>query len=258
MGKRLYVDGNIVIMTPYFICPDLGAGFGIPKDAEVIKTNDIIEGSPCLVIDEDRPQSLFNEYYATGGVASGYISVSYLHNTYIDCFDEFHIEITNVEKALKDICLLSVSSLSIIYKSLYINLITILDSFLCSIILVKLIRDEELFKTYYEKHLPQHVQRNLQVYLLNDEKAKWEQKYIMEVLKGSYCNVNTIKEIFKLFDWSVPCLHQLAQHFHCRHLLVHRNGRKRDGTYINIDQPTITELIYDLKEFVNETMKSIR
>ena len=95
MGRRLYVDGNIVIMTPYFICPDMGAGFGIPKDAEVIKTNDIIEGSPCLVIDEDRPQSLFNEYYATGEVASGYISVSYLHNTYTDCFDEFNIEIVN-------------------------------------------------------------------------------------------------------------------------------------------------------------------
>lgn len=258
MGRRLYVDGNIVIMTPYFICPDMGAGFGIPKDAEVIKTNDIIEGSPCLVIDEDRPQSLFNEYYATGEVASGYISVSYLHNTYTDCFDEFNIEITNVENALKDISHLSTSSLSIINKSLFINLITILDSFLCSIILVKLIEDEELFKTYYEKQLPQHVQRNLQVYLLNDEKAKWEQKYIMEVLKGSYCNVNMIKDIFKLFGWTIPCLHQLTQHFHCRHLLVHRNGQRRDGTYIKIDRSAIIELINDLKAFVNETMKSIR
>ena len=258
MGKQLYVDGNIVIMTPYFRCRDLGAGFGIPKDAEVIKTNDMIDGYPCLVIDEDRPQSLFNEYYATGEVASLYGFGCYLRNTYKDCFDEFHIEITNVANALKDITHLSASSFSIINKSLFINLITILDNFLCSIILVKLIEDEELFKIYYEKQLPQHVQRNLQVYLLNEEKAKWEQRYIMEVLKGSYCNVNTIKDIFKIFGWTIPCLHQLAQHFHTRHLLVHRNGQKRDGTSIIIDLPTISELIRDLKKFADETMNNIR
>ena len=258
MGKRLYVDGNIVINTPYFICSDMGAGSGIPNDAETIKTNEIINGCPCLVIDDDRPQSMFNEYYATGEVSSGFVCRSYLYYDYEDCYIVYNEAIHRIEVALNEVNTLSESCCTILYKSLYINLITVLDSFLCSIILVRILGDEEMFKKYYEKQIPQHVQKNLQRYLINEEKAMWEQQYVIEVLKGSYCNVNTIKDIFKLFGWHIPSIERLKEHFHCRHVLVHRNGLKRDDSIIQIGESVNKELIIDLNLFVNEVMKHVK
>ena len=188
MAKKYYVDGNIAVMTPYFICKDCGAGSGIPENADILKTNDVIDGDPILIIDDDRPQSIFDEYYATGEFSDSYIGASYLYLTYIDCYQNYNNDINQVKSTLNEINQLSDSSQSILYKTLYINIVTILDSFLCSIILSRIITDEVMFKEYYKKQIPSHIHKSLEHYLIDDQKAKWEQEYIKEVLKGSYYN----------------------------------------------------------------------
>lgn len=45
MGKKFYVDGGILINTPYFKCIDGGCGFkDQPEDTEILNTNHIIDG----------------------------------------------------------------------------------------------------------------------------------------------------------------------------------------------------------------------
>ena len=258
MGKKYYVDGNIVILTPYFACPNMGAKYEIPQGADIIKTNDILDGRQCLIIDDNRPQSMFNEYYATGEVAGPSLSYKYLFANYEECYNIYDNAIGKIKETLKELLNLSESSRLLLYKSLYISSITALDGFLCSIILVKILQDEETFKRYYEKQIPQHIQKKLQKYLLNDERAKWEQQYIIEVLKGSYCNINLIKDVFKFFNWRSLQIDSLEHCFHCRHVLVHRNGMKRDGSYITIDSKTIEKLVDDLNLFVDSVMNMLR
>lgn len=257
MAKTYYVDGNIAVMTPYFICKDAGSGFSIPENADTLKTNDVIDGAPILIIDENRPQSIFNKYYATGEFSTIYIEASYLCLTYEECYQNYNNDISQVNNILYEINKLSDTSKSILYKTLYINIVTILDSFLCSIILRRIIDDEIMFREYYKKHIPSHIHKSLEHYLIDDQKAKWEQEYIKEVLKGSYCNTNTIKEIFKLLKWPVPALDQLTTHFHTRHILVHRNGKKRDGSCIIIDDTAIKKIIDDFNLFVRNIMNKI-
>lgn len=65
MAKKFYVDGGILVDTPYFKCRDAECGYKEqPEGTEVMPTNHEIDGNPCLLIDDDYPQSMFNEYYA--------------------------------------------------------------------------------------------------------------------------------------------------------------------------------------------------
>ena len=62
MAKKVYVNGSILIKTSDFKYEGAGALFGIPDGAETIETNDVIDGLPFLVIDDERPQSMFNDF----------------------------------------------------------------------------------------------------------------------------------------------------------------------------------------------------
>lgn len=64
MAKKVYVNGSVLIITSDFKYEGAGAMFDIPEDAETIEPNEVIEGEPFLVIDDERPQSMFYEYYA--------------------------------------------------------------------------------------------------------------------------------------------------------------------------------------------------
>ena len=62
MGKKIYVNGGILIDTPFFTCCDGGALFDIqPEGAGVLETNCIIENHPCLKIDDNNPQGTEKE-----------------------------------------------------------------------------------------------------------------------------------------------------------------------------------------------------
>lgn len=66
MGKRIYVNGGILITTPFFAYKNAGALYDTPpENSETIAPNAITEtGEPYLEISDEHPQSIFNEYYA--------------------------------------------------------------------------------------------------------------------------------------------------------------------------------------------------
>jgi hypothetical protein len=66
MGKRIYVNGGILITTPFFAYKNAGAWHDTPpENSEIIEPNAITEtGKFYLEISDEQPQSIFNEYYA--------------------------------------------------------------------------------------------------------------------------------------------------------------------------------------------------
>jgi len=105
MTKKVYVDGSILIKTSDFKYEGAGCLFDIPQGAETIGTNEIIDGEPFLVIDDERPQSMFNEYYAKGVFTTLYSWSYYLnsncqkaYDNYIDRKDEIECLLEGVNK----------------------------------------------------------------------------------------------------------------------------------------------------------------
>ena len=149
---------------------------------------------------------------------------------------------------------------NIINKLSYINIITSLDTFICDIILTKIIQDEESFNNFFNS-IPPCKKKDEMTKLKEDNLvAQWEQKAIEYVMRTSYSNIDTIKDILKeLFKVSILDTNgKMKKHFYYRNLLAHRNGRKKDGGYINITNEELKSLITDTQSIAKQIQTKIK
>lgn len=55
MKEIVYVNGGVVILTPFFRYLDAGARFGMPSEVNnIIEPDEEIEGQPCIIITEKK------------------------------------------------------------------------------------------------------------------------------------------------------------------------------------------------------------
>lgn len=132
-----------------------------------------------------------------------------------------------------------------------------LDTFVLDCILSKVLNDEDCFKCFAAKIL--RVQTP-DIECSRDERIKWEHDTIDEILKKSYCNIDTIKNVFKhLYNVSLTDKDgHVKEYILTRHLIAHRNGRKKDGSIVNISKSEICEIICNVSDFVDQIYNKIK
>lgn len=93
----------------------------------------------------------------------------------------------------------------------------------------------------------------------SNEMGDAEQKVFDNVLKVSYSNIDTIKSIYsQLFGISICDTNgKMKKHFMVRHVLAHRNGRKKEGCLYEFSKTEITALIEDANAFVKQIMDKL-
>ena len=126
MGKIVYVNGNIIVKTQYFLPKDVGCGYSTPPEGTsmVIEPEYEVEGVKCLLIDDDHPQSLFNEYYAKDDVTADSIATSYLAASYIDSINEYKKRIGETCDVVKRVAEWEAPERTLVYKMAYVNILT--------------------------------------------------------------------------------------------------------------------------------------
>ena len=261
MGKRIYVNGGILVNTRYFV---FSAGAGClfseqPEGSILLEPKDEVEGSKCLIIDDDHPQSIFNTYYAKTFLTSLYSGAEYYKNNYRDCFDETEGELREVVKILSSIKAVEQESRDSLMKFLYINVVTILDSFICSIVLSTIVREEKLFLDYYQKMISNNDKIKLEKYFLDENRGQWE-KYIIDIiLRTSFENMDKIKDAFGAIGLKKPQDNDgvMSKHFKNRGVLVHRNGKMKDGERMIVTEEMVRELLEDTISFIDRIRESI-
>lgn len=261
MGKRIYVNGGILITTPFFAYKNAGASYETPpKDVEIIEPNATTEaGESYLEISDEQPQSIFNEYYAKTFFTTQHTFAVFFQKDFIESYNDFKQRVDEIQSVI-NIKGLEEQKQYIINKLSYINIITSLDTFICDIILTKITQNEESFNIFFDS-IPQCKKKERMNELKqNNLVGKWEQKVIEYVMKTSYSNISTIKDIFKeVFKVSITDENgKMRKHFYQRNLLAHRNGRKKDGSYINIANEEITDLIFDTQSIAKQILTKIK
>ncbi len=245
MSKKIYVDGGILVNTLYFTCKDAGCKFKTqPEDTELIIPNDTVNGEPCLIIDDDNPQSIFNEYYAKTFLTFVYGASGYIKNNYLDCYNEYTDAINALIKLTDSVSNLDKNIESTLYKMIYLNVISALDALICSILLVRLVRNETAFNVYADKMFSKSLKQKLEKLKLENREGKREQLIIENILKTSFTSNDTIKDAMKIagFDISNVDLGSMSEHFKNRHILVHRNGKRKDGEYMIISDKELKDV----------------
>lgn len=268
-NKKIYVDGGIVITTPFFRYQDGGALFQAqPLDTELMACNKFLDGKPMLFIGKKSTPSMFNKYYAKDGFSSKCTWAYYFHKDYEDDYEEYLVRINEAKELMNNISNIASNVHSIIMRQAFLSVIAALDTFVCDTILTKITQDKDAFYRYFEKfYLPrfgkegQRKKDELDKMWVNNEQGEIEQEVISKVLDDSYCNVNDITSIYKeLFGITIcDANEKIGEHFKYRHKIVHRNGRnKKSGELDVITTDAVEGLISDINSFVEQIMRKLK
>lgn len=256
MGKKIYVNGGILVDSRYFRCmPDSGALFSNPPEgAEIIEPIDEREGSKCLIIDDKHPQSIFNSFFAKSWFTQLYEGADFLNRTYEDCFSEASEELKEIENVIEDITPLKDQTKESIFKFLYINVNTIVDSLICALILTTITKDELVFTEYANKMFFGKEKDALIKKKEFQGDAIWEQAVLTKIMEKSYCNIVTIQKAFTTMHFRKPIDKEcaMANHFHNRHILAHRNGKMKDGEKMVISESILRTVLSDAALFIGQ------
>jgi hypothetical protein len=259
MAKKVYVNGSILIKTSDFKYEGAGALFGIPDGAETIETNDVIDGLPFLVIDDERPQSMFNEYYAKGVFTTLYSWSYYLNSNCQKAYDNFNERKSEIECLLEGSDKLSILQQELTYKLLLLNVVTLFDAFVCETIVSKITSSKECFDAFYEKFYDD-LTDNKKRHFDKLGRGELEREVLMSQLMKSFANVERVNHIYKKvwdLDFDICEGYNLQDWFNWRHRIIHRNGREKDGTYHQFSHDDVKKALVGIDTAVNHIMTTI-
>lgn len=261
MGKKIYVNGNIIVKTRYFKFKDNCGAYcpEPPEGAEIWEANKIENGSKFFEITDKNPQSIFNDYYAKEGFTAYDNWGNYLFQSIDEVRDNYNEQISEIKNLIIADNIHEEHN-PILYKLYYAKVGTSLDAFICDVILTIITSDEILFEDFSKSRLCHKIGEDDIKKLKAKGAGFFEQKIIYNVLRESYLNTETIKEFFKKFYKLKIIIEtsKLNEHFRIRHLLVHRNGRDKEDKKIMINESDIYTFIKEADTLVDEICNKIQ
>jgi hypothetical protein len=141
-------------------------------------------------------------------------------------------------------------------RLLYVNVITILETYLSDLFISAVGNDRSLLRRFVET-TPEFKSEKIsvsEVFKAVEDIEKMARSYLMDVV---WHHLSRVKPMFKeTLDIKFPNkMEILFKAVLVRHDLVHRNGKKKDGGEHDISVEIITELIKEAGEFVSHIDK---
>lgn len=264
MNDKIYVDGGIVIETPFFKYKHGGARYDVPPEgAEILLPNNEINGEPYLEIKEVEKNgkifvnapSFFKEYYARTFFSTNHCFAPFFSNTISDCFAAFHKrkdEITDLLESNE----IATSTRQLLYRLSIVSLVAALDTLISDLILYIATKDRNKFLKAIDLAVPSTsknkiLERIIQMWCDNKIDSA-EQEVIDFILSKSYTDLENIQSSIKsLYEITITKDVRLSEILHIRNLIAHRNGRKKDGSIIEFTVDEISNIITNLTNFVD-------
>lgn len=260
MGKIIYVNGYIIVTTKFFVPKEMGCGFRTPPEgAEFVEAETDYEGVRCMLINDEHPQSLFNEYYAKDGITADSIASSYLSASIVEIINIYKERVKEACEVIKRVVDWDDLSRGFVYKMAYVNLLTALDAFICYVLLTRSTRDERLFNALTNSLAPMSKRDKWQKLKTEGKDGEWEQDAIKYVLTTSFLDTDKIdKAIMKTglveLDYDRQ---ELESFFTLRHVIVHRNGRRRDDSETVVTYDLLKDLLNACYNLVGAVFDSV-
>lgn len=261
MKEIVYVNGGIVILTPFFRYLDAGARFGMPSEVnDIIEPDEEIEGQPCLIITEKKAPSFFKGYYAKTFFSTKYVIASFFSSSIEDCFSDFEHRIVDVKNLIRQNDV-SKETRQVLYRLSIVAAVAALDTYISDLVLFISTKDRKIFLNTAQKFC-----QNKAANIIARIATMWsdnaidsaEQEVIDFVLKTSYSNTKRIKDdILKdLYGLKKIPSFDIDDIFRLRHIVVHRSGKKKNGEEICFEKDELLSYISKL-ESVASTINNL-
>ncbi|MCM1092706.1 MAG: hypothetical protein NC421_02010 [Lachnospiraceae bacterium] len=262
MNDKVFVNGGVLIMTPFFRHKNGGCRFSHHISSEIIEPNGDIDGYPCLIITENAAPTIFKGYFAKTFFTSKYTWAPFFSNTVDQCLQEFNCRIDEIMELIETSTVKSPTVKQTLYRMSLTTAISALDTWVSDIVLYTVTKDSEAFLKICKIVIPANKSNDMMVRLLKmwnyNAIDSVEQEIIDLVLKKSYSNMSEIKTIIKLlYGIIIDKNESVEDSILKRHLIVHRSGRRKNGDIIEFSKEEIVERICLIKCFVNKLSSKI-
>jgi hypothetical protein len=260
MAKTIYVRGNILVKTEdYKYNIDDGALYTIPEGAEIINPTKVVEGSPCLVIENDFRYSIFNIYRATGSLASIGTTSYYYNSDANEVYQNYKKQRIELDNMLDSIEHVQIENKEFLYKLMMGNAITILESFVRDIILAKITSSEENFISYYSLFYNNLSNQDRDEFNRMDQ-GSLERRVIKRTYDDTYSNAKKVNRMMKLLFNTHDCVcsgTNIGNYIQERHDIFHKNARMKNGSYKIYEYTDVKKAINEDEKVINKIMSLV-
>jgi hypothetical protein len=139
-----------------------------------------------------------------------------------------------------------------LFRLLYINVITALETFLSDAFINTVLKDRVLIRKFVESN-PEFVKHKFSLNELFVKVDKIDDEVKKYLSSQVWHNLEKVKPMYKdTFDIEFPeDLKELFKAIKKRHDFVHRNGKSKDGEEITLTQKNIEELVAEARKLVD-------
>ena len=164
---------------------------------------------------------------------------------------------TDIERAMDSIEGLNENVKQFLYRLLYTNVITSMETFLGDTLKREVLRDEDSLRRFVETYKPyKNIALNISdLYMNKDNMPTFVKKTLCELL---YHDLRKIKPIYKsALNIDLGDVSELYEAVLVRHDLVHRNGKNHEGQEHIITESMVRELQEKVKALMENVNKQI-
>ena len=254
MAEIIYIRGNILVKTEdYKYSGGDGCLFPIPNGVTPLEPSTTVEGSPCLIIDENFCGSIFNSYRATGSFTAISKSSYYFNSDINTVYENYLNKKGELEGALNMIVEIEHQGKNVLFKYLFVNAITLFDSFFRDVFISKVLSSEDTFNSFYSQYYNTlHENKKRELDMLS-QGAK--ERYIIKVLYDeNFSNARKVnkyvKYLFNITD-DVCTGTNIGSFIKERHFISHKNARNKDGSYKIYTNEDVIKALKETDKVIN-------
>ena len=143
----------------------------------------------------------------------------------------------------------------ILYRLSLVSIVAALDTLISDLVIFAVSRDSDLFLKvvnllYSGTYKASILERILHMWCDNTLDSA-EQEVFESILKKSYSSCKEIKNYLKqIYGIRISMSEKLEEVIHIRHIVAHRNGRLKDGSYYILTKDDLLSIITEVCNFV--------
>jgi hypothetical protein len=183
----------------------------------------------------------------------------FIENLNTEFHDNFKVAIRSIELLSHQAPVLKEELQQSLNRMLYVNIITAMESYLSEAFTHVVLSDELNVRKLVEK-TPELQSRPLKlgdIFLRIDSLESEVQKYLMELI---YHRLDKVRELYR-HTLNIKFPEDLSSIFKAiinRHDIIHRNGKRKDGSTLTITSEDVSFLLNEVTSFIKEVDKQLR
>lgn len=170
-------------------------------------------------------------------------------------FDHFFNELACLKKLIE--IPVSQDIEPILYRQIFISTIGLMETFLSDTFINQTMAEETYFRNFIATH-PEFGKRKFELRDIFKESEKLKESAKIVMLDMIYHKLPEVREMYRsTFEMEFPSIKTMFGYVRDRHDLVHRNGKRKDGSLLIIEKESLLIMISDTESFIESVTKSM-